>query len=96
MRNRSRLELYLDLLKAVSDHNDPLTIAKEANLSLSDRLEHLCFLVSQGFLWIAEQRNGEVKYELTPKGFEALEALRMLTFSQHPLLKHTLGSRGNT
>ena len=96
MRNRSRLELYLDLMEAVPDHSDSMTIAKEANLSLSDTQEHLCFLVSQGFLWIAEQRNGEVKYELTPKGLEALEALRMLTERQHPLLKHTLSSKANT
>lgn len=96
MRNRSRLELYLHLTEAVSDHSDPITIAKEANLSLSDTQEHLCFLVSQGFLWTAKQRDGELKYELTTKGFEALEALRMLTFSQHPLLKHAVSSRTKT
>ena len=93
MRNRSRLEIYLDLIEGVSDHGDPMTIGKEVNLSLSDAQEHLGFLISQGFLRIAEEANSEVKYELTPKGLEALEALRMLTEREHPLLKHTLSAR---
>lgn len=92
MISRSRLEIYLDLIEEVSDHSDPMTIGKKVNLSLSDTQAHLGFLVSQGFLKVAEEANGEVKYELTPKGLEALEALRMLTEREHPL-KHTLSAK---
>jgi predicted transcriptional regulator len=93
MRSRSRLEIYLDLMNEVSDHSDLTSIGKELSLSLGDTKKHVGFLVSQGFVRTAEQEKSRAEYELTTKGFEAVEALRMLAEHGHPLLKHTLTAR---
>ncbi len=78
MRSRSRLEIYLDLMKEVPSHTDLTSIGKELNLPLGDTRKHAGSLVSQGFVRIAEQEKSRAEYELTAKGFEAVEALRML------------------
>lgn len=83
MRSRSRLEIYLDLMEEVSKHINPAGIAEEVNLSLDDTEKHLGFLASQGFLRIAEREKSRVEYELTSKGYEALEALRRITQPEH-------------
>lgn len=83
MRSRSRLEIYLALIDQVSKHINPTSIAKEVNLSLADTEKHLSFLASQGFLRIAEREKSGVEYELTSKGYEAVEALRRITQPEH-------------
>ena len=93
MRNRSRLEIYLDLVRAVSKQGNPTNIGKKVGLSLSDTERHLRFLELQGFLQIAERKNSRTIYELTPKGFEVLDALRKLIGHEQPLSRHTVRTR---
>jgi len=93
MRRRSRLETYLDLIQAVSLNGNSIDIGKQVSLPLSDVEKHLSFLASQGFIRITKQEKQRIRYELTAKGFEALEALQELT--KHPLLKHMLSTEVN-
>jgi len=88
MRSRSRLEIYLDLLRTVSSQSDPVDIARKANLTLSDTEEHLDFLASQGLVIIAGLDRNRATYRLSPRGFEVLEALQNPTEPEQPLLKH--------
>jgi predicted transcriptional regulator len=88
MRRHSRLEIYLDLLHAVSRSSDLVDIAKKTGLSLSTATKHLTFLASQGFVSTLIADDGIIKYELTPKGFEALMAFLRLTAQEQPILQH--------
>lgn len=76
MRSRSRLEIYLGLMEEASKNSDTTRLRKDPDLSSSDAERHLGFLVSQGFLRVAERDNSGAKYELTSKGSEVLDALR--------------------
>lgn len=88
MRTRSRLEIYIDLLRTVTNQSDSVDIAKKANLTLSDTEKHLHFLASQGFMTMVRLDQNRGRYELSPRGLEALEALRELTEPAQPLLTH--------
>jgi len=88
MRTRSRLEIYLDLLRAVSNQSDPVNIARKANLTLSDTEKHLDFLASQGLVMIAGLDQNRARFTLSRRGLEVLEALQNLTEPEQPLLKH--------
>jgi len=78
MGSRSRLEIYLDLLQAVSSNGGRVDIARRAKLTLSDVENHLSFLVSQGLARTAKTANNRLRYELTSRGFEVLEAFQGL------------------
>jgi predicted transcriptional regulator len=93
MRTRSRLEIYLDLVRTVSRQGNLVNIGKTVGLSLSDTERHLGFLEFQGFLRIVERKNSKVMYELTPKGFEVLESVRKLMGHEQPLFRHTVSTR---
>ena len=88
MRRRSRLEIYLDLLNAVSRSPNFIDVAKKTKLSLSTATKHLTFLASQGFISTLIIDDGKIEYELTAKGFEALMAFLRLSTTEQPLLKH--------
>jgi predicted transcriptional regulator len=72
MRRPSRLEIYLDLLQAVSKHRDPISVGRTLNLSQSDTENHLSFLAQQGLVKTKKQGNNIAKHELTLRGLEAL------------------------
>ena len=76
MRSRSRLEIYLGLMEEASKDSDTTRLRKDTDLSSGDAKRHLGFLVSQGFLRVAERENSGAKYELTSKGSEVLDALQ--------------------
>ncbi|OYT49780.1 hypothetical protein B6U79_01100 [Candidatus Bathyarchaeota archaeon ex4484_231] len=83
MRRRSKLEIYLDLLQAVSKHRDLMVIARKARLSISTAEKHLSFLGSEGFISTSVLEDSKIDYELTAKGFEALMAFLRLTAKEN-------------
>jgi predicted transcriptional regulator len=87
MITRSRLEIYLDLLLAVSQNTDLATIANKVKLSSSAAKDHLAFLASQGFVANQIMDDQSIKYELTAKGFEALVAFLKLSRREEPVLE---------
>jgi predicted transcriptional regulator len=87
MRRRSRLEIYLDLLQAVSKNPKLADVAKKARLSSSTTTNHLAFLASQGFVSNSITDDNKIEYELTAKGFEALMAFLRLTAKEQPILQ---------
>jgi predicted transcriptional regulator len=92
MITRSRLEIYLDLLLAVSQNTELETIAKNVKLSVSAAKDHLTFLASQGFVANQIMDDQTIKYELTAKGFEALMAFLKLTRHEKPVLEEKLNA----
>jgi len=74
---RSKLEVYLDILKAVSETGKPTKIGNIANLSWNKTRNYLEFLEINGF--IQGFRNGKrIEYKLTEKGFEVLKILQKI------------------
>ena len=84
MRRRSKLEIYLDVLKAVSETGRLTHIGNLANLSWKDTMKHLEFLELKGFVKAMKNSNRRAKYVLTQKGFEALEALQEIVGALSP------------
>ena len=84
MRRRSKLEIYLDVLKAVSKTGRLTHIGNLANLSWNDTVKNLKFLELKGFVRTVKTSNGKNEYTLTQKGFEALEAFRQLMKTLSP------------
>ena len=71
-RKRSRLEIYVDVLKTVkSGVNRPTNIMYKCNLSWLPLREILESLISQGLLEAIDKGNRRV-YEITEKGREVL------------------------
>jgi predicted transcriptional regulator len=89
---RSRLEIYLDLLLAVSQTPDLATITDKVKLSSSAAKNHLAFLASQGFVANQIMDDRTIKYELTAKGFEVLMAFLKLTRHEEPVLEEKLNT----
>ena len=89
MRRRSKLEIYLDVLKAVSKTGRLTHIGNLANLSWKDTVKHLKFLELKGFVRTVKTSNGKNEYTLTQKGFEALEAFRQLMKTLSPKIRTT-------
>ena len=87
MRRRSKLEIYLDVLKAVSKTGRLTHIGNLANLSWKDTMKHLEFLELKGFVKAMKNSNGKNEYTLTQKGVEALEAFRQLIKTLSPKLE---------
>ena len=85
MRSRSRLEIYLGLMEEASENSDTTRLGKDADLASSNEERHLGFLVSQGFLRVAERENSGAEYKLTLKGSEVLDALRGIGQPDHLL-----------
>ncbi|RLE52704.1 MAG: hypothetical protein DRJ30_07570 [Candidatus Methanomethylicota archaeon] len=77
MKKRSKLEIYLDLLKAVSKHSRLTRIGNQANLSWKDTVKHLSFLEERGFVKAIE-RNNQREYVLTQRGSEVLVILEKI------------------
>jgi len=65
MKRRSKLEIYLDVLKAVSETGRLTHIGNLANLSWKDTVKHLEFLELKGFVETRRTENGRVEYALT-------------------------------
>ena len=78
MIRRSKLEVYLDLMRAISVDGNPIHIAEKVSLPMSDIRKHLEFLSSQGFMKV-KIAGGGAEYELTRRRHGVLEALRGLT-----------------
>jgi len=71
-RKRSRLEIYVDVLKTVkSGVNRPTNIMYKCNLSWLPLREILESLISQGLIEAIDKGNRRV-YEITEKGREVL------------------------
>jgi predicted transcriptional regulator len=87
MRCRSRLEIYLGLLHAVSNSSNLADVAKKARLSLSATIKQLAFLTSQGLVLTLITDERVIEYELTAKGFETLMAFLKLTAQEQPILQ---------
>ena len=87
---RSRLEIYLDLLLAVSQHIDLFTIADKVRLTVAAATDHLTFLVSQGFVETRFTQNHIIIYELSTKGSETVEAFLRLSGRTTPVLERQL------
>ena len=87
MKRRSKLEIYLDVLKAVSETGRLTHIGNLANLSWNDTMKHLEFLELKGFVENRRTENGRAEYALTQKGFEALEALQKIAEALSPKIK---------
>ena len=83
MRRRSKLEIYFDILRAVSETKKLTHIGNLANLSWKDTIKHLEFLELKGFV-TSKKENGRSEYALTQKGFEALEALQKIVEALSP------------
>jgi len=79
MKKRSRLEIYLDILEAVSKVGKLTHIGNLANLSWKDTVKHLRFLELNGFVKRDKRKGGGEEYRLTQKGLEALSTLRKIT-----------------
>jgi len=86
MKRRSKLEIYLDILKAVSKTGKLTHIGNMANLSWKDAVKHLEFLKNKGFVETVKTGNGREEYKLTQKGYEALETLQKITDALAPKL----------
>jgi len=84
MKRRSKLEIYLDILKAVSETSKLTHIGNMANLSWKDAVRHLSFLRRRGFVEAVKAENGREEYRLTQKGLEALETLKKITNALTP------------
>ena len=81
------MEIYLDVLKAVSETGRLTHIGNLANLSWKDTMKHLEFLELKGFVENRRTENGRAEYALTQKGFEALEALQKIAEALSPKIK---------
>ena len=90
MRRRSKLEIYFDVLRAVSETKKLTHIGNLANLSWKDTIKHLEFLELKGFVKALRTENGKAEYTLTQKGFEALEALQKIVEALSPEREMTL------
>ena len=84
MKRRSKLEIYLDILKAVSETSKLTHIGNMANLSWKDAVRHLSFVRRRGFVEVVKTENGREEYRLTQKGLEALETLQKITNALTP------------
>jgi len=78
MRKRSNLEIYFDVLRAVSETGKLTHIGNYAALSWKDTMKCLRFLESKGFVKTVNSKNGKIEYKLTRKGLEALETLQKI------------------
>jgi predicted transcriptional regulator len=87
MRSHSRLEIYLDLLNAVSNSPNLADVAIKAGLSLNETIKQLKFLALQGFVLTIIRDDRVIEYELTAKGFETLMAFLKLTAQEQPILQ---------
>jgi predicted transcriptional regulator len=87
MRHRSRLEIYLDLLNAVSNSSNLADVAIKSRLSLNATIKQLTFLASQGFVLTIIRDDRVIEYELTAKGFETLMAFLRLTSQEQLVLQ---------
>jgi len=87
MKRRSKLEIYLDVLKAVSETGRLTHIGNLANLSWKDTMKHLEFLELKEFVKAMKNSNGKNEYTLTQKGFEALEALQKIAEALSPKIQ---------
>ncbi|MCS7386568.1 MAG: winged helix-turn-helix domain-containing protein [archaeon GB-1867-005] len=78
MRKRSKLEIYLDILKAVSKKSQLTHIGNLANLSWKETKKNLEILIKKGFVKTVRTPKREVQYTLTEKGLEALEIIQKI------------------
>lgn len=73
VRKRSKMELYLDVLRAISRGVDkPTNIMYKCNLSWANSREILSSLLEQGLITVTENENRRI-YRITERGREVLE-----------------------
>lgn len=73
VRKRSKMELYLDVLRAISRGVDkPTNIMYKCNLSWANSREILNSLAEQGLITINKNENRRI-YRITERGREVLE-----------------------
>lgn len=89
MITRSRLEIYLDLLLAVSQTPDLATIAGKVRLTTA-AAKDLTFLALQGFVETHFTENHAIIYELSAKGSETLMVFLQLRGHERPFLEKQL------
>lgn len=78
MTRRSKMEIYLDILRVTSDGNSkPTHIMYRANLSWERLKKYLVFLDTQDLITSAERTDG-TRYEITEKGREVLKYFRKI------------------
>lgn len=88
MKRRSRLEIYVDLLEAVSQTSGIRRIGNESGLPWVTTTKYLVSFERQGLVTkTVEGERSRDKYELTRKGFEVLESLQKLTDALTPLIR---------
>ncbi|MBS7605874.1 MAG: winged helix-turn-helix domain-containing protein [Candidatus Bathyarchaeia archaeon] len=72
-RRRSKIELYLEVLRAISKGvSKPTNIMYKCNLSWENSREILNFLLRQNLISVVDE-NGRKSYRLTERGREVLE-----------------------
>ncbi len=78
MTRRSQMEIYIDILKAISDgRQKPTHIMYRANLSWARLKKHLNFLMKQDLLTTSTADAGVI-FNITVKGKEVLGYFRKL------------------
>ncbi len=85
MGERSRLEIYLEIMQGIQKKECIASLGKIVNLPPSNLKRHLIFLESQGFIKTARLRDKKLIYELTEKGLEVLSAFEKLTHHTFPV-----------
>jgi len=72
MVRRSKMEIYIDILRVISEgNNKPTHIMYRANLSWERLKRYLRFLEGQDLLRTVQRDDGQ-RFEITPKGREVL------------------------
>ena len=88
MKRRSWIEIYLDVLEAVSRMSGIRRIGNESNLPWIIASKYLESFEHQGLVRrTVEGESARDQYELTQKGFETLESLQKLTDAFTPLIR---------
>jgi len=78
MSRRSKMEIYLDILRVTSEGNSkPTHIMYRANLSWERLKKYLVFLDNQDLITSAERSDG-IRYGITEKGREVLKYFRKI------------------
>ena len=83
MPRRSRMEIYIDILKAVAEgRQKPTHVMYRANLTWTRLGEYLDFLVNRKLL-TQEEINGSTTFSLTNTGKEVLGYYKRIEYQVH-------------
>jgi len=90
MSRRSKLEIYMDLLSAITKETKITHIGRRANLSWKDTQRYLKLLNDMGLVLVKEAEDGKNKYELTDKGLRTLNYLKRITSTLSPRVQQII------